>query len=387
MQHTQKLESLGVLAGGVAHDFNNLLVGILGNAELALLELSNEEMLEDTLTQIRTAARRAGELTRQLLAYSGKGKFVVEPTDLSALVREMNQLLEVSTSKKARVHLDTPEGLPRVAADAGQLRQVAMNLIINASDAIGDTPGDIYVRTGVTTLDSEDVKAFPAGVDLPPGDYVVLEVRDSGCGMDEETLSRVFEPFFTTKFTGRGLGLAAVQGIVLSHHGAIRVESEPGKGSTFTVVLPVQEPSGDESTSDDPEVAARGAVWRGMGRVLVVDDDDVVRAVVVRMLSNAGFQVIAVADGFMAIEAVEKAPDDFALAVVDLTMPGLDGAATLERIRELRPELPAVLISGFAEQEATERVRFDAITSFVQKPFAHGDLLRTVQRMIHAQHS
>lgn len=350
------------------------------------MDLSDSEMLEDTLTQIRTAARRAGELTRQLLAYSGKGKFVVESTDLSALVREMSQLVEVSTSKHARLHVDAPEGLPCVAADAGQLRQVAMNLIINASDSLGDGPGDIWVRTGTAMLDGEAAAAFCETGELSAGEYVLLEVRDTGCGMDRETRKRMFEPFFTTKFTGRGLGLAAVQGIVRSHGGAIRVESELGKGATLTVVLPVRDVHGEDNTSDGDN-AIRSEGWRGHGRVLVVDDDDVVRAVVVRMLSSSGFEVEAVPDGYQALDAMERSPGEFAVAVVDLTMPGMDGGATLDKLREIHPGLPAVVISGFAEQEATERVRFDAQTSFVQKPFSQGDLLRTIEAMIRAQHS
>ena len=240
IRYVQKLESLGVLAGGIAHDFNNLLMAILGNVELALIDRKESDPAYNNLTEIKKITRRAADLTSQMLAYSGKGRFVVEKIDLPHLVAEMASMLDVSISKKASVIYDFDVDTPSIDADATQIRQVIMNLITNASDAIGEISGTITISTGKEYCDGRTAEKFFPDTVLPAGDYAFLEVSDSGIGMDRDIIKKIFDPFFTTKFTGRGLGLAAVSGIVKGHMGTIRIESVPGKGSSFRVLFPVQ---------------------------------------------------------------------------------------------------------------------------------------------------
>jgi len=237
---TQKLESLGVLAGGIAHDFNNLLAAVLGNVSLCSMQLPSDSPLRPYLSSIETTIHRAAELCKQMLAYSGRGRFQAQAVNLNVIIREMAELLRISINKRVRLELDLASGVPAVKGDATQLRQVIMNLIINASEAIAPHEGVIALKTSTVTVRA-DTGEPASGV--PDGEYVVLEVRDSGTGMDELTKARIFDPFFTTKFTGRGLGLAATQGIVRGHHGAIMVDTAPGKGSTFRVYLPPEAPA------------------------------------------------------------------------------------------------------------------------------------------------
>ncbi|HZK48635.1 MAG TPA: PAS domain S-box protein, partial [Thermoleophilia bacterium] len=286
LQHSQKLESLGVLAGGIAHDFNNILLSVLGNADLALDELSPSAPARENLLAITAASRRAADLCRQMLAYSGRGHFVIEPIDLDALIRDLLGLLESTISKKARLDLSLEQGLPRMRGDASQLSQVVMNLVINASEAIGDNDGVITISTGVRECPREHLCAIYSDKDLPSGLYLTLEVSDTGSGMDAETRDRLFEPFYTTKFTGRGLGLAAVQGIVRGHGGALELESTPGRGTTFTVYLPIADTEVGTPVSASVETTAD---WQGRGIVLLVDDEETVRSVGRRMLERLGF--------------------------------------------------------------------------------------------------
>ncbi|MGH2633227.1 MAG: PAS domain S-box protein, partial [Tepidiformaceae bacterium] len=269
LRQAQKLESLGVLAGGIAHDFNNLLVGIIGNAGLALTEISPSSPARETIQDIEHAGRRAADLARQMLAYSGKGRFVVHQVAIADLVEEMTHLLRVSLGKRVTLSYQFAPDLPWVEADATQLRQVIMNLVVNASDAIGDADGVITLSTGRLIVDANYLAEAYMSPDLPPGPYIYLDVEDTGCGMDAETAARIFDPFFTTKFTGRGLGLAAVLGIVRGHHGALKVTSEPGCGSTFRLLLP----AADAPAADVSEGTTVASAWRGSGVVLVVDDE------------------------------------------------------------------------------------------------------------------
>ena len=245
VRQAQKMESLGVLAGGIAHDFNNILMAVLGHAELALAEISPMSPARRSISEIATAAHRAAELCRQMLAYAGKASVVLERVDLRSLVEEMAHLLKTAISKKAILNLNLEKGLPPIKADPSQIRQIVMNLIINASEAIGDRSGVITVAVGATRCDEEYLRKTELREDLVPGLYMHLEVTDTGHGMDAETRTRIFEPFFSTKFTGRGLGLAAVLGIVRSHKGALKVYSEPGKGTTFKVLFPALEDAGE----------------------------------------------------------------------------------------------------------------------------------------------
>ena len=283
MQQVQKLESLGILAGGIAHDFNNLLTVILGHANLALADLSPESPARENLLEIDNASRRAAELCRQMLAYSGRGRFVVKPINLSRLAQELTHMLQVSISKKAILRCDFEENPPFIEADPAQVRQVVMNLVINASEAISSKEGIISISTGSMQCDRTYLRESYPIKSPPPGKYVYIEVLDTGCGMDSKTLPKIFDPFFTTKFTGRGLGLAAVIGIIRQHKGAIKITSEPGKGSTFRVLFPAS-----SNTDTHMEAEAPPELWRGSGTILVVDDEAEVLNVVKIMLERQG---------------------------------------------------------------------------------------------------
>ena len=379
VRYAQKLESLGVLAGGIAHDFNNLLMAILGNAEQALAEMPSSSPALHCIREIRQATIRASELTNQLLAYSGKGQFLVELVDLNTLVEEMSRLLSVSISKKVALHTDFADHLHSVEADAAQIRQVAMNLITNASEAIGNQPGVITIRTGVVNADPAYLAHTALDHDLPEGAYVFLEVADTGCGMDEEARSRLFDPFFTTKFTGRGLGLAAAQGIVRGHGGAITVESAPGQGAVFRVLLPSAGEPGAAATAGGADPAARPD-WQGSGTLLVVDDEEAVRRVAKSILERCGFTVLDAGDGREAVRIFEACGSDVLAVVLDMTMPHMDGEETLTALRQIRSDVPVVLTSGYGEQSAAERIGAQEGVCFIQKPFEIEALLAKVRQ-------
>ena len=378
LQESQKLESLGVLAGGIAHDFNNILTGILGNASLASLELPEKSPVHANLEAITEGSRRAADLCKQMLAYAGKGHFVLRNHSLNRLIEETTHLLQISISKKAvlRFHLDP--ALPAVKADGTQLRQVIMNLVINASEAIGDQGGVINLITGVAKVERGYFGTTILAPDLPAGAYVYLEVADSGCGMNAETQAKIFDPFFTTKFTGRGLGLAAVLGIVRGHGGALRLHSEPGRGTTFRMLFPVSD------TAENAVAAAGGTTtsWRGQGCVLVADDEPPVRDAAAAMLGALGFTVELAADGSEAVEIFRREPDRFTLVLMDLAMPHLDGRQAFAELRRIRNQQRVVLMSGFDEQEAVAQFVGKGLASFLQKPFAHEDLRAVVQRVL-----
>ncbi|MCP4656332.1 MAG: PAS domain S-box protein [bacterium] len=364
-QQAQKLESLGVLAGGIAHDFNNLLVGILGNADLTLMDLPPESPVRESIADIVAAARRAAELIRQMLAYSGKGRFVVERLDLKALVEELAHLLDASISKKAILRYDFAHGVPAVEADATQLRQVVMNLITNASDAIAERSGMISIRTGAMDCDRAYLRDTYFDEALPEGVYSYIEISDTGVGMDAQTRAKIFDPFFSTKFTGRGLGLAAVLGIVRGHRGALKVDSEPGRGSTFRILLPAV-----DGTPATREEAARAlSEWTGEGTVLLVDDEETVRTVSRHMLERLGFEVLTTGDGREALEIFAADPERFTLVLLDLTMPELDGEECFQELRRIREQVPVILSSGYDEQELTSRFVGQGLAGFIQKPY------------------
>ncbi|NUP99344.1 MAG: response regulator [Armatimonadetes bacterium] len=378
IQHAQKLESLGVLAGGIAHDFNNLLMGILGNAGLALIELPPESPARQSVEQIELASQRAAELTRQMLAYSGRGHLEIRPLNLAKLVREMAHLLEVSISKRAVLKYNFDAESATVEGDATQIRQVVMNLITNASDALGDQDGVISVTTGRMYADRGYLRSTFLDDDLPSGDYVFVEVSDTGCGMDEATRGRIFEPFFTTKFTGRGLGLAAVLGIVRGHHGAIKVYSEAGQGTTFKVLLP-----SSEQRAEDPTIlTAEDQAYHGKGTVLVVDDEESVRVVVGRSLEQFGFEVLLAEDGLEALEIFQRQPEAIGLVVLDMTMPRMDGEEAFREMRRIRPDVKVILSSGYNEQEATNRFAGQGLAGFLQKPYGPKKLLEKVREVV-----
>ncbi|GAB4303329.1 MAG: hypothetical protein Fur0034_19100 [Desulfuromonadia bacterium] len=372
--HAQKLESLGVLAGGIAHDFNNILTAIIGNAELAMMRVPPESPVVEHIRRIEKAAGRAADLARQMLAYSGKGRFLVEPIDLNRLVEEMTQMLEVSISKKVviRYHLHRP--LPSVEADATQLRQVIMNLVINASEAIGEKSGVISLTTGVIDCDDSYLKEVWLDENLAEGLYVFLEVADTGCGMSRDTMARLFDPFFTTKFTGRGLGMAAVMGIVRGHRGAVKVYSEEGRGSTFKILLPACDRPAEifNHTGDNG--------WRGSGRALLVDDEETVRGIGGEMLREMGFSVTTAADGREAVRIFREDPG-FDLVILDLTMPHMDGEECYRELRRIDPGVRVVMSSGYNEQEITQRFAGKGLCGFIQKPYKLSQLKEVLKRM------
>lgn len=382
LQQAQKLESLGVLAGGIAHDFNNLLVGVLGNASLAEELLPPDSEAAQLVTEVRTAATRAAELTRQLLAYAGKGRFVVEPVDVSSLVREMASLIRAATNKQATLRQELATGLPAVEADATQLRQVVMNLITNASDAIADSSGVITLRTSLRQPDEAERNALVGGLSLPAGSYVCIEVSDSGTGMSPETLSRIFDPFFTTKRSGHGLGLAATLGIVRSHRGGISLRSAPGRGTSICIYLPALNRSARASlTPQTGEIRA----LRGSGEILLADDEPAVRQVAARALERSGFTVTQAVDGADALRRFEADADRWLAVVLDLTMPNMGGQDALLRMRARRAELPAVLCSGYASEQLDEKVTSLASMVFVQKPFTVTRLVAAVLEVLPTQ--
>lgn len=380
MQHVQKLESLGVLAGGIAHDFNNILVAVLGYADLALLELPARSHVRERIAEIETAAQRAAELCRQMLAYSGRGRFVIEALRLSDLVADTMPLLKASISKKAILNLDLKAGLPPIEGDAIQIRQVLMNLLTNASEAVADLGGVITVSTGAMHCTEEYVARTVVAEGLRAGHYVYLEVSDTGCGMDEETVGRIFEPFFTTKFTGRGLGMAAVLGIVRGHKGAIEICSKVGHGTTFRVLFPAGE--GVVPASPPAEGRTLFTPWSGDGCVLLVDDEEPVRGLASRMLERMGFEVIQAADGHEALNEYQRHANRISLVLLDLTMPGMDGEETFRALRRISPTVPVVMSSGFTEQEITARVAGQGLAGFLQKPYSLATLQEKIRQAI-----
>ena len=375
---TQKLESLGVLAGGIAHDFNNLLTGILGNASLASLELPEGSPIHDYLGQINQSSLRAADLCKQMLAYSGRGRFVVQKVDLNRLVEETTHLLQVSISKHAALRFNFAPQLPSIEADATQIRQVVMNLVINASEAIGGRSGVISLNTGVTRIDRAYLAGAVAAPEITEGDYVALEVSDNGCGMEPETLAKIFDPFFSTKFTGRGLGLAAVLGIMRGHAGALKVYSEVGRGTTFKLLFPC---ASGPAEAVRPTVAARPA-WRGRGRVLVVDDEETIRTTAARMLRVLGFEPELATHGLEAVETLRANPGRYALVLLDLTMPVMDGEQAFTELRRLQADVRVVLMSGFNRQEAVARSTGKGLASFLQKPFSMDALTEMMQAVL-----
>lgn len=370
--HAQKLESLGVLAGGIAHDFNNILLAIVGNADLALMKLSPESPVIENLQSIEKAAARASDLARQMLAYSGKGKFVVETVDLNRLLHEMLHLLKVSISKKAVLRFNPAGSLPALEVDATQIRQVVMNLVINASEAIGDRSGVIAINTGYMECDRSYLKNIWMDESVSEGSYVYLEISDTGCGMDSDTIAKIFDPFFTTKFTGRGLGMAAVLGIIRGHKGSIRVYSEVGKGTTFKILLPASARL-QETSSPAPRVGS----WRSSGQVLLVDDEETVQATVGKMLRELGFEVLSAYDGREAVNLF-RSHQSIRFVILDLTMPHLDGEQCFRELRLLDSGVKVIMSSGYNEQEVSQRFVGKGLAGFIQKPYKISDLKRAI---------
>ncbi len=376
LRESQKLESLGVLAGGIAHDFNNLLTGILGNASLCLDLAPANGPVRPLLHRLMQASERAADLTRQLLAYAGKGRFIVSAISLSSVVKEISGLVRANFPENVRLELDLPPQLSAIEADPAQIQQIVMNLLLNAAESVpADREGVVTVRTFELVATEEDLRGALASVRPEPGRYVGLEVRDNGSGMDATTRVRIFEPFFTTKFTGRGLGLSAVLGIVSACKGAVYVDSQVGTGTVFRILLPACAKPADRS------VIVSHEQLRGAGTILVVDDEPMILAVARGALELFGYQVLAAASGTEALEILQSRTS-VELVLLDVTMPEMSGQETFKRIRSVRPNLPVILCSGHSEEEAAGRFSFEGLAGFLQKPYTASQLAEKIKPVL-----
>lgn len=369
--HAQRLQSLGILAGGIAHDFNNLLTAMLGHMDIALLNLPPTLPPVSNISHAKQAAVRAAELTRQLLAYSGKGNFIKAAVDLSALVEENAHLLKTSLTKSVNLKLDLAKDLPAVLIDPGQGQQVVMNLITNAAEAVGERKGTVTLATGVEFLEEAYLDRSILGEKPARGRFVYLEVSDTGCGMDQQTLERIFDPFFTTKYTGRGLGMSAIQGIVTGHKGAMMVESTVGEGTSVKVLFPAPAayPAQRPVLSEPACVAHEPVSSSPSGMILVIDDDEVIRDLCKIMLEHLGFTVLTAANGIDGLEAYREYAAEIVCVVLDLTMPTMDGVATFQALRDIDPGVKVLLSSGYGEEEAVGRFVGAGLAGFLQKPY------------------
>jgi PAS domain S-box-containing protein len=376
IQQAQKLESLGVLAGGVAHDFNNILTVISNEAALLRRDASIGPAAVARLDAIALATERAADLCRQMLAYAGRARLEREPVDLGALVGEMSSMLEASIAKRATLVHQLAPGLPALLGDATQIRQVVMNLVLNASEAVSGPDGTICMSTGTADLDAAALVGCPAGGQAKSGPYVWLEVRDDGVGMDAATRAQMFDPFFTTKFMGRGLGMAAVLGIVRGHGGAIDVESCPERGTRVRVFFPACD------AEPLPTATRRAEKLRGRGVVLLVDDEKNVRISTQLLLREFGFEVIPAGDGTEAIDALRSARGRIDAVLLDLTMPRMDGAETLRHLRSIAPEIPVVLTTGYGSAPLDDEPRAERPDAVLPKPYAEEELFATLRRVM-----
>lgn len=383
LRQAQKMESLGILAGGIAHDFNNLLVAILGQTSLALSHLpANPLAARESVEKAVKAAERAADLTRQLLAYSGRGQFAIRALQLNDLIRENLELFEVSLPKTVQLHTSLAADLPLIEADAGQMQQIIMNLILNAAEAIGQRPGAITVQTGVQAVDETHTYLWQYTHEpLSPGSYVLLQVEDDGSGMDDATLTSIFDPFFTTKFTGRGLGLAAVLGIVRGHHGGLHVSSEAGRGTSFQLIFPIREIAAETSVAKlGPPALPAPEPPPTHRRVLIIDDEEPVREAISDILGMEGLPVLTAADGAAGLALYRQWQAEVGLILLDLSMPGLSGEETFHELRDINPNVRVVLSSGYSQTEAARRFINQPVAGFLQKPYDVEALIAEVWR-------
>jgi PAS domain S-box-containing protein len=379
VREVQKLESLGVLAGGIAHDFNNLLVGILGNASVSLLDMPISSPSFAAVTAIERAARDAASLTRQLLAYAGKGRYLLEPLDLSTLARQMRPVLQTALGARASLNMELADALPVVHADGEQLRQAVVNVVTNAAEAVGERAGTVTIVTSEEVFDEARLQRSLSGTRARPGRYVGISVQDDGGGMDEATLARVFDPFFSTKLAGRGLGLAATLGIVHGHSGALEVSSAPGRGTTVRLFFPTAYEEKDRALVGG---TSQTIVARSRVRVLVVDDDDHVRALAHRVLERLNYDSLEVSDGVEALELLRSDATQVDAVLLDMTMPRMNGEDTLRGIRALAPWMPVILMSGHDEREVTPRLLEHGLGGYLQKPFTVDALASMFARVV-----
>ncbi len=376
LQQAQKLESLGVLSGGIAHDFNNILAIIRGNCSLAMIDPANAG---EFIPEIENAAERAAELCRQMLAYAGKAPLVQASVNLQSLVGEMVDMLKKTTPRNAEIKLDCSSDISLIRGDSSQLNQVIMNLIINASEAIGTEQGTIRVSLTEMTITAGHPENDYNGKAIPPGSYVCLEVTDNGCGMDEETKWRIFEPFYTTKFTGRGLGMSAVLGIINAHKGSLQLQSQRGQGSTFTLYLPAEK---NDSVHEIIVPPITESQWRGQGTILLVEDEEQIRHIAKTFLEMFGFTVVEAANGKEALDLFQKNASDISLVLTDLGMPVMDGYALFNALKQLEPALPIIISSGFGDADVMSRIDHNEIAGLICKPYTHDKLSTLLQSVL-----
>jgi len=375
-QQAQKLESLGVLAGGIAHDFNNILTVIISSCSLAQLR---PNMVPQLLPEIEKAAQRAAELCRQMLTYAGKSIMTMKQVKLAALVEDMIRMLKATINRNVVITSDFAADLPAICGDASQLRQIVMNLIINASEAIAEEHGEIRIKLAAATVVGGQSEQDHLGMIIPAGQYVCLEVTDSGCGMDDETRQRIFEPFYTTKFTGRGLGMSAVLGIIAAHKGALQLYSQPGQGTTFKVYLPVQ---CGLSNADLPLPYVPLMPWQGSGTVLLVEDEPQITMVAKSLTEALGFTVIEASNGREALELSRQNAEEITLVITDIGMPQMDGYELFNKLKELAPGLPIVISSGFGDVIATSRMAAGQVAGFLNKPYSFDQLQEILKKIV-----
>jgi len=378
----QKLEALGLLAGGLAHDFNNLLSAMEGNVELARLATPPEGPVQPYLHALEGLITRSSSLVQQLLAYAGRGRSIVAILDLNRQVEEITRLLRASLPRKTTLQLALAPALLFIKGDPAQIQQAIMSLVLNASEAVAVQNGTITLRTGRETLDLAAIRGAFQGQALEPGEYGFLEVADDGAGMPPELLERIFDPFFTTKFTGRGLGLAAVLGTLRAHHGGIQVRSEPGQGTSFKLVLPAAADAEAVALAEDPAFEEAIGSYRGCGAVLVVDDEEPVRAIAVQALQHLGFETLEAGDGLEALQVFEANRDRIRMILMDLTMPRMDGETAYRELRRLGMLTPVVLTSGFCAVDVLDHFQGKGIAGFLQKPYRLHALLREIRKAL-----
>lgn len=374
-QHSQKLESLGVLAGGIAHDFNNILAVIICNCSLAI---QRPKMAEELILEIEKAAERAADLCRQMLAYAGKAQFVQSHVNMSVLLDEMLKMLRATIHQNVFIKPDLAADIPYIKCDASQIRQIIMNLIINASEAIGEAQGEIHVSLAITEVQQEKDHL---GRIIAPGLYACLEITDNGCGMDEETNKRIFEPFYTTKFTGRGLGMSAVLGIIRAHKGALQLSSQPGRGTTFKVYLPIE--TGD--SAGEPLQQVSSVSWRGSGTILLVEDEPQLMLVAKTLLKALGFDVFEAENGRDALELYRKNADYISIVVTDVGMPVMDGYDLFRELKKIKPELPIIISSGYGDMTIESQIPEEETAGYLSKPYNLDQVRKLLRSVEEAQ--
>jgi len=366
VKHVDRLESLGVLAGGIAHDFNNILTAIIGNTELAARKIDKHAAAQKNLESIKKSGLQAANLCKQMLAYSGKGSFIIQPLDLSRLIIEITSLLEVSIDKNIALKLQLDESLPTIDGDMTQIQQIIMNLVINASEAMDKSGGTIVVKTGLMQVDKAYLKSSLHKIGTSIGHFIYMEVSDSGCGMDLDTQKKIFDPFFTTKFTGRGLGMSAVLGIVNGHNGILNLYSELGKGTVFKIAFPVSSLSNAAVTEQQHNAET---IINCSGKVLVIDDEEDIRQIACLLLEDMGYSVVTAEDGEHGLEVFQKYQQELVGVILDMTMPRMNGEECFHALQNIAPNVQVILSSGYSEEDATSCFQAKELAGFIQKPY------------------